>query len=232
MHGNFLVRRPPFQSAISLGCLLVFGALAVATQPASAQSIDGSRSTLPSAFFEARWSAAVGIDPFEFDLRTRDPGVRGQLFGVLARHWSPSGSGLAARAQLTIGADLPRGYRVGNSEACGCVVGVSRSFGAFGTLATYEWRRARLLRPYVLGGPSLHAERTGWSVERGPLTLAAASEVPLRPSRTRWSLGVGGGAGVAFAVGPSDLFIEQSIQVPDLRRSDRVFQPLSIGFRF
>lgn len=184
--------------------------LCIWTKAGAQATVDASSSTRNAP----KWFAALGTDPFDFDLRTRDPGVQGQLFGTLGRDWSRRASGLGFRTQLTVGADLPRGLGLRQDTCPGCEVRYTRSFGAVAGFATHHWRRDRVIQPYVVGGPSLHVARTGFTV-RGVLTQTAAAEVPLPPPATRWSLGVSSGMGVAFQMGSSTLFIEQSIQLPD-----------------
>lgn len=199
---------------------------------ANAQAV----SSVPAAA-RPSWFGAVGFDPFDFDLRTRDPGVQGQGFGVLGRSWNREESKLGFRAQLMLGADLPRGIAV-RREACGgCEVGYRRSFGALAALATYSWRHSNAaIQPYVVGGPSVHYAKTDFVV-KGVLTYEAASEVPLPTPATLWSAGVSAGAGLNLRFGQRSFFIEQSILLPAIigrssTSGEQVSSPLSIGVRF
>jgi hypothetical protein len=224
------------RGSTAVGVAIALAALVARSGRAEAQSADNRGIRAPGTRVTARWLVAVGTDPFEFDLRTRDPGVHGQLFGTLGRQWSRATSGLGFRGQLTAGADLPHGLRFAD-EGCGeCEVHYRRAFGTLAGLATYEWRRGRAIQPYVLGGPSLHFERTGGTVDGGNITPSGAGQLPPPLSTTRWSLGVGVGAGVAVRKGRSSLFIEHSLQMPEAvsnwQGRDRVTRPLSIGFRF
>lgn len=184
-----------------------------------------------------RWIGSLGIDPFNVDLRTRDPGVRGQLFATLGHQWARRGSGFGLRAQMTIGADLPTGLRVGEGRCGNCEVGYSRTFGALAGLAGYEWRRSAAIRPYVFGGPSLHVARTGFTLKGGAIRQSDVADVPLPSPATRWSAGITSGIGVALGLGRSTLFLEQWLQLRQVLSNmsvgrDRVVRPLSVGIRF
>lgn len=207
-------------------CVALWGSIATRAQAQQAQSH-------PEV---ASWMGSFGIDPFNLDLRTRDPGVQGQLFATLGHEWARRASSLGLRAQLTVGADLPRGLRFGDDQCGKCEVGYRRSFGALAGLVTYGWRGSRAIRPYVVGGPSLQVARNGFTV-KGVLRQSDVAEVPLPMATTRWSAGVTTGMGVAIQMGRSTLFVEQWLQLPEVLSNmsmarDRVVRPLSIGIRF
>lgn len=183
-----------------------------------------------------RRSVALGTDPFALNLSSREPGVKAQMLGTLAREWRQSESGFGFRAQLLLGRDLPSGQRfTGGScttSSLGCEISVSRQFAGLTGALTHEWRRGTGLRPYVVGGPGLYIERTDASAK--DLLLSAPAFLP--PTGTHASLGVMGGAGVAFRIGGTDLFVEQAFHLSEVlsnvHSGDLVSHPLSFGIRF
>jgi hypothetical protein len=184
-----------------------------------------------------KWLMSVGTDPFELDLRTRDPGVRGELSFSLGREWMAATSGFGWRTQLTVGGDLPHGLRFQDGSCSKCEVGYSRLFGSIAGLATYQWRRERTFQPYVIAGPSLHLARTEFTVKDGFLTRRALEQIPLPSDATRWSAGFSTGIGATFRLGRRSIFVEQSVLMPEIfgrnaRGWDHAVRPLSIGIRF
>lgn len=190
----------------------------------------------PGSYDPPRWSVALGTDPFDLNLSSREPGVKAQMLGTVAREWARPASGFGFRVQLLIGRDLPSGQRfTGGScdvDSRGCEISLSRQFAGLTGALTHEWRRNTGLRPYIVGGPGLYIERTDASAK--DLLLSAPAFLP--PTGTHLSLGVMGGAGLAFRVGRADLFVEQAFHLSEVlssvRGGDLISHPLSFGIRF
>jgi hypothetical protein len=182
------------------------------------------------------WSLALGTDPFELNLSSREPGTKGQILGTLSRDWARPTSQFGVRAQLLFGKDLPRGQRFtgGNCTPTdpACEINLSREFVGLTAALTREWRRNSGLRPYLVGGPGLYLEQTDANA-KDQLLLAPAF---LPPTGTHLSLGVMGGAGLSFKVGHTNLFIEQAFHLSEALSTRRggalISHPLSVGFRF
>ena len=49
-----------------------------------------------------KWSSSLGVDPTDFDLRTRDPGVHLRAVGNLTRTWQSPGSRFGRHISLML----------------------------------------------------------------------------------------------------------------------------------
>ena len=203
--------------------------VAAAGTPAAAQQRDDARPA-------TRWTAAFAIDPFDLDLRTKDPGAEGSFFATLGREWRRGSSQLGLRTQVMLGADLPRGFRFTDQHCAGrCEVGVQHQYAGVLAAATLAWPMMRSVRPYVLAGPALFAERTRTTVERGCVSVDGTcppSEWDASAgTTTRTAFGAWGGLGIDFSLRGRAVFVEQSVYW--LQRSpDRTAAPLSFGVRW
>ncbi len=185
------------------------------------------------------WLVALGANPYELDLSTRDPGVRGEVVAMAGRQvWRARGGNVAARLFGTLGSDLPRGVDVSSANCRECKFTYTRRYASLGLVATMGMAPRSGWSAYVLAGPSAHVSRTGGSQSGGAFTSAELEKAPLPESQTRWSLGVSTGVGVGMPLAGGRLFIEQWLQAPgalsrDPRaRDDNVGTPLMVGFRF
>jgi hypothetical protein len=184
------------------------------------------------------WFVAAGLDPYGLDLRTKEPGVHGDVFGSVGRDvWRHRTARRTLRLQLSVGAALPNGIALEDASCRNCEVRYSRRSVALSAIASQHIGPILGLRPYVLGGPSLQSERTGFTIRGGPLTVAATSQVPLPTPATRWMAGLFGGAGIGANIGGAHVFVEQWMQMPRVLSSprtgaDEVRWPLMMGLRF
>lgn len=197
-------------SAVVLACLFTPHSIA-------AQTTEDSTS----------WILSTGTDPFNLDLKTRDPGVDATLFGTLGRQWQRANSGVGLRIQLDVVVALPRGYILRDGWNCGgCELRQNKRIAGATIAPTYEWRRGHKIRPYILAGPGIFVERFATSIDTG------VYPPPFLPvDRTVWSAGMIGAMGMELKWGNHTLFIEEGILAPQALSNLRDFGPISFPLK-
>lgn len=169
-----------------------------------------------------KWSLSLGVDPTDFDLRTRAPGVRVRAVGNLTRTWQSPGSRFGRHISLMLGADSPQ-----SQENCyGCWTRVGKRYAALTAGGSVNLFSIWKLTPYLQGGTGVYYTKlTG--------TVNGAGLIPGNfYNRSLFTLGVNGGLGVKARLGSHEFFVEQILHAFDARTIDRGIYPLNFGFRF
>ena len=171
-----------------------------------------------------KWSLSLGVDPTDFDLRTRDPGVNARVVGTLTRSWQAPGSRFSRQLSLMVGADAPRG---GLENCYGCWSRVSKQYLGLTGGGSADLFRLGRFTPYLHGGVGLYYTRLNGNPYNGAVLFYDPQF-----NRNYLSLGVNGGLGIKARLGSHEFFIDQTLHAFDAHTIDRGVYPLSIGIRF
>jgi len=168
------------------------------------------------------WSLSLGVDPTDFDLRTRDPGVQARVVGNLTRTWQSPGSRFGRYVSLMLGANSPQ-----IRENCyGCWTRVGQRYAALTAGSSVDLFRAWRFTPYLQSGAGIYYTKLTGQANGALLTTSPIYD------RSRFSLGVNGGLGIKARLGSHEFFIEQTLHAFDVKRIDRGVYPLNFGIRF
>lgn len=171
-----------------------------------------------------KWSLSLGVDPTDFDLRTRDPGVHVRAVGNLTRTWQSPGSRFGRHVSLMLGADSPQSQQ----NCYGCWERVGKRYVGLTGGGSVDLFRLWKFTPYLQAGTGVYYTKlTG--------TVNGASIIPNSMyNRSRFSLGVNGGLGIKARLGSHEFFVEQMIHAFDARTStiDKGVYPFNFGIRF
>jgi opacity protein-like surface antigen len=167
------------------------------------------------------WSLSLGVDPTNFDLRTRDPGVQARVVGNLTRIWQSPDSRFSRKISLMLGGDSPRSQQ----NCCGCWERVGKRYAGLTAATSVDLFRASRFTPYLQSGLGIYYTRLTSDVN-GVLSPSSIYD------RNRLSFGVNGGLGFKTRLGSHEFFVEQMVHAFDVRALDKGVYPLNFGFRF
>ena len=170
-----------------------------------------------------KWSLSLGVDPTDFDLRTRDPGVHLRAIGNLTRAWQSPGSRFGPHISLMLGGDSPQ-----SQENCyGCWNRVGKRYGSLTAGGSADLFRLWKFTPYLQAGTGAYFTKFTGQVNGGAYLIPN----PMY-DRTHFSLGVNGGLGIKARLGSHEFFVEQMLHAFDVRRHDTGVYPFNFGIRF
>ena len=180
-----------------------------------------------------RWALSLGINSTELNLGTQRPGIRAELMGSVARHWTLAPR-LDFRTQAVFGAQFPRAFTLNGLNGCAdCELWTSRQFGGLNAAFVYQWRDGKAFRPYVLSGAEalvMHSRSRFDASCTATNSCGFFDPVFVSQSANEGTFGLTAGLGVAFRVRKTNWFVEYATHaVPDRRRA---ITPFSIGLRF
>jgi hypothetical protein len=170
----------------------------------------------------SKWSLSLGVDPTDFDLRTRDPGVQARVVGNLTRTWQALGSRFGRQISVMFGADSPR-----SQENCyGCWERVGKRYVGLTAGSSLALFRLSRFTPYLQTGAGIYYTHLGGNVNGANLIPSPSYD------RNRFSFGVNGGLGIKAKLGSHEFFVEQMLHAFDVRISDKGVYPLNFGIKF
>jgi hypothetical protein len=189
-----------------------------------------------------RWSFSFGVDPGNFDLNTRDPGVDIRAVANLTRSWQSRNSKWSRHISLMAGAEAPHTIRPffyslrfdspQLDSQCDCSIRYADRYAALTVGASYDLLHAWRFTPYLTAGTGVYYTGFRRSAAHG-VTPPEFPYFNKAFSQDKLALGVNGGIGLKMRFGSHELFIEQMLHELDLRRQPgRAIMPLNVGIRF